>query len=279
MKNKKNKHNKKRNTAFLYEILVREITRSIVNEDREKEQIALGICKDFFRKGSTLRGEKDIYDSLLSLGDVDDSVAAKIMSEAKEDFGRIDKKEIFNEQTKVVSRINKSLSTDTFGLFVQNYKDLATIAQILNKELPVKERVLLENKFLTSKKEDARKEMEPTDSLVYKMFVENFNKKYGSLLEEQKDLVTRHALSFSDNGFSLKVFLNEELTRLKKVMVEARESEHIKDDENMKTKLHEIYSILESFKEKEEIDQQSVSKLLEIQELARELEENESNAD
>ena len=69
MKNKKNKHNKKRNTAFLYEILVREITRSIVNEDREKEQVALGICKDFFRKGSTLREERDIYDSLLSLGD------------------------------------------------------------------------------------------------------------------------------------------------------------------------------------------------------------------
>jgi hypothetical protein len=75
------------------------------------------------------------------------------------------------------------------------------------------------------------------------------------------------------------VFLNEELSRLKKVMVEARESEHIKDDENMKSKLHEIYSILESFKEKEEIDQQSVSRLLEIQELARELGESESNAD
>ena len=279
MKNKKNKHNKKRNTAFLYEILVREITRSIVNEDREKEQVALGICKDFFRKGSTLREERDIYDSLLSLGDVDTTVAEKIMSEAKEDFGKIDKKAIFNEQTKVVNRINKSLSTDTFGLFVQNYKDLATIAQILNKELPVKERVLLENKFLTSKKEDAKKEMEPTDSLVYKMFVENFNKKYGSLLEEQKDLVTKHALSFSDNGLSLKVFLNEELVRLKKVMVEAREADSIKDDENMKAKLREIYSILESFKEKEEIDQQSISKLLEIQELARELGENEFNAD
>jgi len=278
MKNKKNKHNKKRNTAFLYEILVREITRSIVNEDREKEQIALGICKDFFRKGSTLREEKDIYDSLLSLGGVDNSITEKIMSEAKKDYDRIDKKEIFNEQTKVVNRINKNLSSDTFGLFVQNYKDLATIAQILNRELPAKERVLLENKFLIDKKEDTKEEMEPTDSLVYKMFVDNFNKKYGSLLGEQKDLVMRYALSFSDNGLSLKAFLNEELGRLKKVMVEAKESEHIKDDESMKAKLGEIYSILESFKEKQEIEQQSISKLLEIQELAKELGENKSNA-
>jgi len=279
MKHKKNKHNKKRNTAFLYEILVREITRSVVNEDREKERLALGICKDFFRKGSTLRREKEIYDSLLFLGDVTDDLAEKIMSEAKKDYEKIERKEAFNEQTKLVNRINKSLSSDTFSLFVQNYKDLATISQILNQEFSTKERVLLENKFLKDKREDAKEDMKPTDSLVYKMFVENFNKKYGSLLEEQKNLVTRHALSFSDDGLSLRVFLNEELARLKRMMLEAKEFDYIKEDDSMSDKVDDVYAILESFKEKEEIDQQSIFKLLEIQDLANELGEKESNAD
>ena len=33
----KNKHNKKRNTAFLYEVIVREITNSILEKDQNKK--------------------------------------------------------------------------------------------------------------------------------------------------------------------------------------------------------------------------------------------------
>ena len=34
----KMKHNKKRNTAFLYESLIKELTKSLVNKDEEKKQ-------------------------------------------------------------------------------------------------------------------------------------------------------------------------------------------------------------------------------------------------
>ena len=39
---RKIKHNKKRNTAFLYEVLVREITKSIITKDLQKKNIIIG---------------------------------------------------------------------------------------------------------------------------------------------------------------------------------------------------------------------------------------------
>jgi hypothetical protein len=49
------KHNKKRNTAFLYEILVKELTKSIIREDKERQAIVRKILVEFFNKGPVLR--------------------------------------------------------------------------------------------------------------------------------------------------------------------------------------------------------------------------------
>ena len=65
---------------------------------------------------------------------------------------------------------------------------------------------------------DAQKQkMVPIDNLVFKTFSKKFNDKYsGNLFVEQKVLLSKFASSFSDNGLELKVYLNEEVSRLKK---------------------------------------------------------------
>ena len=40
------KHNKKRNTAFLYECLMKELTKAIVREEATKKQQTLSILMD-----------------------------------------------------------------------------------------------------------------------------------------------------------------------------------------------------------------------------------------
>ena len=279
MKLKKSKHNKKRNTAFLYEVLIREVTKNVVAGNEEGKQKSLKLCKEFFRPGSVLRKEKEVYDSLLALEDVTAEVREKVISEAKKDYDSIDRTEVFNEQTKLINKINKQLEPGTFNNFVQNYKDLATIAQILNRELPTKERVLLENSLIAKGVSPDEPGMQPTDNLVYKTFVNKFNESYHGLLEEQKNLVTYHALSFSDHGLSLKAYLNEELTRLKGIVSSAMESDYVKTDESMSEKMGGVYAILESFRDKEVIDQESVLKVLEIQELAKEIQSEEAPVD
>ena len=42
------KYNKKRNTAFLYETLVKELTKAVVNKDNSKRAIILGILKEHY---------------------------------------------------------------------------------------------------------------------------------------------------------------------------------------------------------------------------------------
>ena len=58
--------------------------------------------------------------------------------------------------------------------------------------------------------------MEPLDNLTYHSFISKFNNKYGVLLQEQKDLLNQYIISFADDGFELRVYLNEEIGRLKK---------------------------------------------------------------
>ena len=53
----KTKHNKKRNTAFLFESLVRELTKSIVFSKPEKTKKIKNIIKEHFSKGSALARE------------------------------------------------------------------------------------------------------------------------------------------------------------------------------------------------------------------------------
>ena len=42
------KHNKKRNTAFLYEALVKEITKAVMDKDVYKKDALVGMVKEHF---------------------------------------------------------------------------------------------------------------------------------------------------------------------------------------------------------------------------------------
>ena len=61
----KMKHNKKRNTAFLYECLVKELTKSVVREQKQRKNKILSILKEFFYKGSPLKQDLEVYRSVL----------------------------------------------------------------------------------------------------------------------------------------------------------------------------------------------------------------------
>ena len=49
------KHNKKRNTAFVFESLVKEITAAIIKNDVDRKNKAVSIVKKHFQPGSALR--------------------------------------------------------------------------------------------------------------------------------------------------------------------------------------------------------------------------------
>jgi hypothetical protein len=262
------KHNKKRNTAFLYEALLKELTKSVIEKDVKRKNDIIAILKEHFSNGKILYKELSLYKTLNETKNIERKIAEKILREARMEYSFLPPQDIFKEQTKVVNKINNTLSPSVFSNFVKNYKDLASIYQVFNNSTPIKNRVLLEEfliEMMSSNEEKKEKEMKPLDRLTYNTFIKKFNKKYSDvLLKEQKDLLTNYLISFSDDGLSLKIFLNEELARIKGKIQDVLELKEIKQDKSMKDKTNKILEKLELFRQKE-FDIEMINELLKVQ--------------
>ena len=214
------KHNKKRNTAFLYECLIKEVTKAVVKGEVEKKQQIVETLKRYFSKGKPLYNDLQLYKQLMEPQRLEESLGLRYMKEVKEDWESLDRKEIFNEQTQLIKEFNQNIP-EAFGNFIPNYKSIATVGQYFNcNGLKAKTRLLIEErlKTLVISHPQAIKEdnLKTVDALTYKTFVSKFNDTYKeSLLKEQRELLTNFITSFSDNGLGLKMFMNEELGRLK----------------------------------------------------------------
>ena len=265
------KHNKKRNTAFLFEALTREYVKSVVKKNVARQNTVKKIIKGHFSKGTALNEELMIYREILESRDLNKETATNILSEAKQRYAGLNKQNIFNNQNKLIKEINYTLSSEVFGNFVPNYKNLATVYNIFNDKTSIKEKILLEQKVvdsLTSTSEEDSKDH--IDNLTYKTFVESFNKKYAKLPKNQKELLTNYIASFSDNSLGLKVYLNDQVSELKDKMVSFRDKDFF-DSEDLKQKHEQIMLKLDSYRDRQ-VDDNLVSEVLMIQALVEEIE-------
>jgi len=266
-------HNKKRNTAFLFETLVRELTKSVVSNDLKRKQQIINIIKEFFSKGKVLGRELQLYKAVVDCHNVTPRVAEKILSETKKQYSYLDKKQIFNKQSALIKEINKNLSKEVYTNFVADYKMYATLCQIMTTNLKPQEQVLLEEGILNRMTKRVYKEAAkpvPLNMLTYKTFVSKFNDKYGDLNESQKTLLNKYIASFSDNGLEFKLFLNEEISRLKQSINEAMMQEEAKNDNLTTQKLGKVLGLIEDFRH-EKVNAKLLEKILKIQALANEV--------
>ena len=91
------KHNKKRNTAFLFEVLVRELTKSVIQKRSDYGIKISKIVKEHFGKGTLLKKELEIYKSLQESSGLQPYVAEKLIFEAKSQHSKLDKERLFQE--------------------------------------------------------------------------------------------------------------------------------------------------------------------------------------
>ncbi len=270
----KMKHNKKRNTAFIYEAIIRELAKAIHEGNAKNKTKIIKIIRKNFKGNTLLEKDLELYKSILETRDVDQYTAEKIVFQSRVQKNTINHKKLFEQQSKLIEEINKEVSPDVFSNFVPNYKDLATVFQIFHPKTTTKNRVLLEGQIIKkmliseNKQQEA---MKTIDNLTYKTFVKKFNEKYtGSLIEEQKELLSKYIGSFSDNAIDLKVYLNEEIPRLFKVVSESKNLPEIKSDKEMLDKTEQVISMLKETSERK-IDKDFVYDILKIQNLAKEI--------
>jgi len=273
----RNKHNKKRNVAFIYEALTLTITESIINKNSERKSHAMGIIKEFFQD-TEISKEHDIYRSILGCKGIEKPIAEKIIAEAKRQHDALDKQKLFSEQTALIKMINKNLDTEVFSTFVPSYKSLATISQMFSVDVSIRDRVLLEGKVIEEMVNEGKREekkLEQIDELVMNKFLEKFNTKYSDVLSEnQRTLLTKYISSFSDNGLELKAYLNEEIGEIKNKIDELTKDEEVCDSQ-MKKSVDRVIEILESHSNKP-IDEEMLKDILKFQDLVKEMENHDN---
>ena len=259
------KHNKKRNTAFVFESLVKEITAAIIKNDVDRKNKAVSIVRKHFQPGSALRQHLDCYKSLYENQGLERETCERILREANISARMIDPHGLFKQQTELINDINKELDPTVFNNFVPNYKTLATIDQIFSIKTAPKTKVMLENQIISSMSQSLEESSSSDiDTLTLTTFINKFNEKYSdTLLDEQKELLNHYITSFVDNAVELKMFLNEELARLK------AEIDTV-EDSNLNDKKELISEKLNSF-QNTEINENLLLTVLKTQELVKEL--------
>ena len=273
------RHNKKRNSAFVYEALIKEATVAIIKKDTARKEVAANLIKKYFQQGTLLRKDLDCYRSLYENQDLDRLTSEKIFKEVKIQQRLIDPNGLFKQQSQLIRDVNVELSSEVFNNFVPNYKTLATISQIFSNKISPKDQIILENaiinNMLKAGKGDAPGEL--IDHVVYKTFVDKFNTKYeDGLLQEQKELLARYITSFVDNALELKIYLNDEIGRLKEELTQAKKIEEIKNDRDMLDKTNKIIDHLNTFAE-QTITEDVLMTVLRTQALVKEINTDGSN--
>lgn len=275
-KKNKFKHNKKRNTAFLFECLCRELTKATIDKDSKRKAKITNVIRKHFKSGTLLSKELEVYRSISEVKDTDRATAERILAEGKRMFALVPQTGLFKAQTDLIDDINKEVGESTYGNFVPNYKSLATLNQIFSQNVKMREKVLLENRIVAGMMQDAPKEenMEPITNLVFGTFVEKFNKSYGATLKEsQRKLLSKYISSFADDGLEFNIYLNEEVGRLKTKVLSSKSNSEVQGDEIMAENVDKVVLFLESFKE-QKIEEQHLEKILKIQEFVEEVEED-----
>lgn len=269
------KHNKKRNTAFVYEALIREGTSAILQGDENRRNTVVSLIKKHFANNSLLRKDLECYRSLYEVNNLSEANCAKIIKESRLQKRLIDPEGLFLKQSDLIHDVNKELSPQIFNNFVPNYKSLASIYQMFSTDTSPKESVLLENAVLAHmQNREEKADIVEVDDVVVNSFVQKFNSKYDQqLLDEQKTVLNLYIKSFVDNSVEFKMYLNEEIKRLKEQVRKAKASDLISADADMLQKTEKIIEKLDSFKNTQ-IDEHVLSTVLKVQSLVKETTEN-----
>lgn len=267
------KHNKKRNTAFLFEAIVKELTKAVLYGDKEKQKTISILLKEHFKKNGILDRELTLYKQFYETRKFPKEYAEKLLNQVKSDHDKLDENEVYNEQSKLIAKVNKMLGIEVYNNFVPNYKTLATVSQIFNKSVEPKKRVLLEQELvehITGEEPVKVVANELMDKGVYNRFVHRFNETYSkNLLPEQKQVLSRY-ITCNENDIDIKIYLNEEVNRLVKCIENAKNTTLIKENVELKNNLERAHKILTNLRI-DTVNEELIKKVMLVQEFVNEV--------
>lgn len=273
------KHNKIRNTAILFELLVRQITTDTLGN---KDSKALDILKKYYNNTEVAK-EYKIYNTLSSAKHLSEQKADILINAAVDAFRKLNKVSLKKQKYDLISEIKSVYNIDEFFKSkVENYKTLASIYLLFEMDNPeyvnpgkytdCKMTILeaISRKPETEIKDELLEQFsgydKGTKSLVYKLLVKKFNEKYNDLDGNQKALLKEYINNISTTE-KLKDYVNREFIAVKKQICE-----QIRNitDEVRKVKLEEVVSFVKEIPANKNVTDKDVHNLLYYYELIKE---------
>src|SRR3990167_2256633 len=243
------KHNKRRNSAILFEMLIRHSVSCLTEDKKDEVTKTLNIVRKFFAKGTPLSEELRAFRTLLNSHVKESQTAQKILSEVCKFTKTLSAKNIDKQKSLLLKEINHHLDAKIiFGYRIPEYRTYATVQVLFNsarsKGNPLNnvERYKLEESIverLTKGKIEENVDMlkinPKYNNLIHKFATKRFTEKYKtSLSEQQKLLLTRYAASLlSESDKSFKTYLLAEVEKIKQGLSNVKDAEIVKDHQLM----------------------------------------------
>jgi hypothetical protein len=277
------KHSKYKNTGLLFELLVRQITADTLSGKNSK---AAGIMKKYFVK-SELGKEYKLYETLTKHKNISETKADMILTTIIEASKSLNRGTLKRQKYNLINEISKHYNLDDFFktqlptyktyaslytlLEIYNSENLSNPDQIISNKITLLE-YMVESPIKTQKVEDdLMEEFKTYDKdiriLTYRVMLEKFNGKYGTLNDDQKEIL-KEFINSVDNAPRLKEFYNNKVTSLKEDLINL--SSKVKD-KAIQIKINEVVNILNPLNKVASVGDDNLINLLQYCELKEEL--------
>lgn len=275
------KHSKYRNTAILFELLVRQTTADLL---QNKDSKSVKILKKYFN-GTELGKEYKLYSQFNTMEKLSETKANIAINTVIEERKKLNQSELNKLKYNLIREIKSNYDIDNFfKAKIDNYKLYASIYTIFesqnSKESDPKQLItnkinILEHISIDSKKENEgptlveefMKEDKEIRLLAYKIMVEKFNNKYSGLSQRQKDVLKEYINNISETE-NLKSYINKQIQQIK---VELSEIHSKIQDPVTKIKLTETIKLLKPIQKTGFVKDEHISSVLQYIELIDEL--------
>lgn len=280
------KHSKFRNTGLIYELLIKQIAADTL-ENRPSP--AIKILKKYYSGKSFLAKEYKLYEYITKNKGIGRGKAETVLSTITEISRKLDQASIKNQKYNLIAEVKQSYNVEHFfSAKVRDYKALAALYCLLeaqnNSEL-VDPQVFVDNKttILEHLTEEAQDKGDVRQSLIeeysnyekdlklltYKILLEKFNKKYATLLPEQKKILKEFITSV-DSTTKLREYVNSALENVKLQLTEL--TKEVQDD-IIRIKLNEVVENITPVSNKQKVDTETLAILMQYYELIKEIKE------
>ena len=226
------KHSKYKNTAILFEMLVRKLTSETLTSDKT---VTVEIIKKYFGKNTVLSKELQLYNSLIKESFKTEAQTLEFIRSCKAAHNKLNKSSLRRQRYNLVKEISENFDFQKISkIRINNYKELASVYKIFEYNESDNPKQLLECKnviveyMVTDTKISNQKNVvlekykshdKDVRLLAYKLLVDKFNKKYSSLDENQKQVLNKYIVHVNDTE-SLKIYLESILPNIKKELKE-----------------------------------------------------------